>query len=80
MTTYQAYMAKQIAEEIKAIKDPVILGLYLHAIVAQRCAIGGAQEGICKGCLYPGNECRELYRISKQELIAFSEAEEINND
>lgn len=77
MTAYQAYMAKQIAEEIKSIEDPIILAMYLHAIVAQRCAIGGAQEGTCKGCLYLSNQCRELYRISKEELADFGEAEEI---
>lgn len=75
MTNYQVYMAKQIAEEIKAIEDPVILGLYLHAIVAQRCKICGAKEGTCKEGIYNSYSCRELYKISKQELLYFSEEE-----
>lgn len=75
MTNYQVYMAKQIAEEIKAIEDPVILGLYLHAIVAQRCKICGAKEGTCKEGIYNSHSCRELYEISKRELLYFSEEE-----
>ena len=70
MNTYYSYMAEQIAGEIKNIDDPLILNLYLRAIVLQRCKIGGAQNGTCKGCLYGSvaDNCRTLYRISKDEF------------
>lgn len=70
MNTYYAYMAEQIADEIKNIDDPLILYLYLRAIVLQRCKIGCAPDNTCKGCLY-GNvadNCRTLYRIGKDEV------------
>lgn len=76
MNAYTAYMAKQIAEEIKSIEDPLILSIYLKAIIAARCRIGGAKDGTCKGCLFQGNYCRELYQINKHEIEIFSAEEE----
>ena len=73
MTAYQAYMAEQIAEEIKAIEDPYILSVYMRAIQYQRCRIGGAKEGTCKECIYRGEMCRELNSIIDLELEAFKE-------
>ena len=72
---YYEYMAEYIASEISCVDDPTILSLYLTAIVAQRCKVGAAQDGTCKGCLYGciGHHCRELYNISKEELSLFSE-------
>lgn len=75
MNIYTAYMAEQIAEEIKSIEDPLILSIYLNAILHQRCRIGGAQEGTCKGCIYQGNYCRELYNINKHELQVFGQSD-----
>ena len=74
MTTYTSYMAEQIAEEIKAIEDPYVLSIYLRAIQYQRCRIGGAKEGTCKGCIYRSEMCRELNGIVGFELDAFSES------
>ena len=76
MTAYQQYMAQQISEEIKSIEDPIVLGLYLHAIVAQRCRICGAKEGTCKEGVYEGHQCRELYKISKYELLTLDNKED----
>lgn len=76
MNAYQAYMAQQIAEEIKSIEDPYILSVYLEAILYQRCRIGGAKEGTCKGCMYYGSYCRELNQINEHELRIFSDEEE----
>lgn len=73
MTTHTAYMAEQIAEEIKAIEDPYTLSIYMRAIQYQRCRIGGAKEGTCKGCIYRGEMCRELNGIIDFELEAFKE-------
>ena len=74
MTTYTSYMAEQIAEEIKAIEDPYVLSIYLRAIQYQRCRIGGAKEGTCKGCIYRSEMCRELNGIVGFELDAFRES------
>lgn len=72
---YYEYMAEYIANEIGCVNDPLVLSLYLTAVVAQRCKIGAVQDGTCKGCLYGsiGHNCRELYNISKEELGSFSE-------
>lgn len=79
MTVYQAYMAAQIAEEIKSVEDPFILCIYLKAIIAGRCRIGGAKEGTCKGCMFQGHYCRELNNICDDELRRFDyDEEEIN--
>ena len=76
MTAYQIYMAEQIAQEIAAINDPLILSIYLKAILFQRCKIGGAIECTCKECLFQGHYCRELNQINKDEIEIFSEWEE----
>ena len=74
MTAYTAYLAEQIAEEIKAIEDPYVLSIYMRAIQYQRCRIGGATEGTCKGCIYRSEMCRELNSIIDFELEAFKES------
>lgn len=76
MNAYQIYMAKQIADEIKHVEDPIILCIYLKAIIAARCKIGGAKEGTCKGCMFQGNYCRELNQICNDELRRFDYEEE----
>lgn len=70
---YYEYMAEYIANEISCVDDPIILSLYLTAILAQRCQIGAVQDGTCRGCLYSsvGHHCRELYKINKEELSLF---------
>ena len=73
MNAYTLFMVKQIAEEIKSIEDPYLLAVYLNAILYQRCRTGGAKEGTCKGCLYQGSNCRQLYQVSKYELEFFDE-------
>ena len=75
MDNYTAYMAEQIAQEIATIEDPLILSIYLRAILSQRCKIGGAKEGTCKGCIFQGNYCRELYNINNDELKRFGAKE-----
>ena len=75
MTVYQVYMAEQIAQEIKSVEDPLTLCIYLKAIIAARCKIGGAKEGTCKGCLFQGHYCRELYKINEHELKMFDDEE-----
>lgn len=77
MDTHTVYMAEYIADEIKHIEDPLILSIYLKAISAQRCRIGGAKEGTCKGCIYQSHDCREIYRISNDELQMFDDKEEL---
>ena len=77
MNAYTAYMAKQIAQEIAAINDPLILSIYLKAILFQRCKIGGAIEGTCKECLFQGYYCRELNQINEHELRMFDDEEEL---
>lgn len=72
MDGYTAYMAEYIAQEIKSITDPYILSIYLRAILYQRCAIGGAKEGTCKGCIFESHYCREMYEINNHELKVFS--------
>lgn len=67
MTAYYEFIARQIAEEIKEIDDPAILTIYLHAILAQRCNIGGAIPGTCKGCLFSSYYCRQLHEIATIE-------------
>lgn len=73
---YTAYMAEQIIEEIKPIENPLILSIYLKAILAQRCRIGGAKEGTCKDCIFESRACREMYEINVQELRKFEDEEE----
>lgn len=72
MTNYHLFMAGQIAEEIKHVDDPLILCIYLKAIIAARCKIGGAKEGTCKGCMFQGHYCRELNQICDDELRRFN--------
>lgn len=72
MDAYTAFMAEQIAQEIAAVENPLILSIYLKAILTQRCKIGGAKEGTCKECLFQGHYCRELYQINKHEIEIFS--------
>jgi hypothetical protein len=68
MNVYQAFMVGHIAETIKSIEDPFLLTVCLKAILAQRCRIGGAKEGTCKGCQFQSYYCREMYNISEDEL------------
>lgn len=77
MTNYHIFMATQIAQEIAAIEDPIILSIYLRAILTQRCKIGGAKEGTCKKCLFQSHYCRELYSINTDELRIFDAKEEM---
>lgn len=76
MDAYTAYMAEQIAREIREIENPIVLSIYLKAIIGQRCKIGGAKEGTCKECLFQSHYCRELYNINADELRIFSYQEE----
>ena len=78
MTAYIEYMARQIAEEIKSIEDPMILTIYMRAIQFQRCRIGGAREGTCKECMFQCYNCRQITKIVDEELEVFSEDEEVN--
>ena len=78
MTPFQAYMAQQIAEEIKQIDDPAILTIYQYAIIAQRCNIGGAKPGTCKECKFSSYYCRQLYEIAKDEERRYLNSEEDN--
>ena len=80
MHVYYELMAKQIAEEIKEIDDPAILTIYLHAILAQRCKIGGAKPGTCKECKFNSYYCRQLHEIATVEEKVFVDPEETNND
>ena len=75
MNAYTAYMAEQIAQEIKSIEDPLILSIYLRAILFQRCRIGGAKEGTCKGCIYQCHNCRQLKEVNDYELKIFDDFE-----
>lgn len=77
MDAYIAYMAEQIAQEIKSVEDPLILSIYLKAILAQRCGIGGAKEGSCKGCIFESHYCREMYEANVRELRRFDDREEL---
>ena len=76
MNAYHLFMAEQIADEIKCIEDPLILSIYLKAIIAARCKIGGAKEGTCKGCMFQSHYCKELNQINKHEIEIFSDKEE----
>lgn len=81
MTAYYEFMAQQIAEEIKGIDDPAILTIYLHAILAQRCNIGGAKPGTCKDCLFKSHYCRQLHEITTVEEKCFlNPREETSNE
>ena len=71
MNIYQSYMLEHIVETIKSLEDPLLLTVCLKAIIAQRCKIGGAKEGTCKGCQFQGHYCREIYNISEDELKRF---------
>lgn len=76
MNAYIEYMVRQIAEEIKSIEDPVILAIYLKAILFQRCKIGAAKEGTCKECLYQSYNCRQIYEVAEIEFEVFSDNDE----
>lgn len=78
MNAYTEYMARQIAEEIKSIEDPIILAIYMRAIQFQRCRIGGAKEGTCKECMFECYTCRQITEIVNRELEIFSDDEEEN--
>lgn len=81
MTAYYEFMAQQIAEEIKGIEDPAILTIYLHAILAQRCNIGGAKPNTCKDCKFSSYYCRQLHEIATVEEKCFlNTVEETSND
>jgi hypothetical protein len=80
MNAYQVFMAKAIADELKAVEEPFILCIYLKEIIAARCKIGGAKEGTCKGCIYQGNYCRELNQICNHELRIFKDKEGENDN
>lgn len=71
MTAYYEFMAQQVAEEIKAIEDPALLNIYLHAILAQRCNIGGAKPNSCKDCLFSSYYCRQFHEIATVEEKIF---------
>lgn len=73
LNPYLEFMAIQIAQEIGAIQDPRILALYMKAISAARCKIGGAPNGTCKGCLYQNYNCRQLTEIFETERGIFDE-------
>ena len=73
LDSYLEFMAIQIAQEIGAIQDPRILAIYLKAISAARCKIGGAPKGTCKGCLYQNYNCRQLTEILETESRIFEE-------
>ena len=77
MDAHTVYMVEYIADEIKHVEDPFILSVYLRAIANQRCRIGEAKEGSCKGCIYQSHDCREIYRISNDELQIFNNEEEL---
>ncbi len=71
MDVYESYILEHLVENIKSLKDPLSLTVCLKAIIAQRCKIGGAKEGTCKGCKFQGHYCREIYNISEEELKRF---------
>lgn len=81
MTTYYEFMAQQIAEEIKGIEDPAILTIYLRAILAQRCNIGGSKPNTCKDCKFSSYYCRQIHEITTIEEKCFlNTLEETSND
>ena len=71
MTSYYEFIAKQVAEEIKGIEDPAILTIYLHAILAQRCNIGGSKADTCKDCMFSSYYCRQIHEIATIEEKCF---------
>lgn len=71
MNVCESYMLEHVIETIKSLEDPLSLTVCLKAIIAQRCKIGGAKEGTCKGCEFQGHYCREIYNISEEELKRF---------
>ena len=71
MDVRESYILEYAVEHIKSLEDPLSLTVCLKAIIAQRCKIGGAEEGTCKGCKFQGHYCRELYNISEDELKRF---------
>lgn len=71
MNIYESYVLEHVVENIKSLEDPLSLTVCLKAIIAQRCKIGGAKEGTCKGCQFQSHYCRELYNISEEELKRF---------
>lgn len=79
MNAYYEFMAKQIAEEIKAIDDPAILTIYLHAILAQRCNIGGAKDKSCKDCSFSSYYCRQIHEIANVEEKIFISDEKVDD-
>lgn len=81
MNAYYEFITRQIAEEIKEIDDPAILTIYLHAILAQRCNIGGSRTDTCKDCLFSSYYCRQLHEIATVEEKRFLNIiEETNTD
>ena len=77
MDAYTVYMAEQIAQEIASVEDPLILSIYMKAILHQRCGIGGAKEGSCKDCIFESHYCRDMYEINEHELRRFNVEEEL---
>ena len=75
MNAYYEFIAKQVAEEIKAIEDPAILTIYLHAILAQRCNIGGAKPNSCIDCKFNSYRCRQIHEIANVEEKIFLSTE-----
>ena len=71
MNVCESYILEHAVEHIKSLEDQLSLTVCLKAIIAQRCKIGGAKEGTCKGCKFQGHYCRELYNISEDELKRF---------
>ena len=75
MNAYYEFIAKQVAEEIKAIEDPAILTIYLHAILAQRCNSGGAKPNSCIDCKFSSYYCRQIHEIANVEEKVFLNTE-----
>jgi hypothetical protein len=73
-------MAINIAQELSAIEDPKILAIYLKALCAARCKIGGAKEGTCKECFYRFYNCKQLNDVCNQELKIFELEKESQNE
>ena len=75
MDAYYEFIAKQVAEERKDIEDPAILTIYLHAILAQRCNIGGAKPNSCIDCKFNSYHCRQIHEIANVEEKIFLSTE-----
>ena len=71
MNVCESYILEHATQHIKSLEDPMSLTVCLKAIIAQRCKIGGAKEGTCKGCQFQSHYCREMYNISEDELTIF---------